>query len=147
MNAAEAIEGRVWLTGDAGAIAGGEDFVEAFHHKCGMGTFRRSEIRLEAEMKIDRAGDEPDAFALGHLRRLRDFGEAEDAGVEFPSAVFTRDGDGDLHVVDVKDWHGRLTPPFSSDGAEFCGSYCADADEQRVLRIAVVNSSKTLQTC
>src|SRR6266852_8320083 len=56
-------------------------------------------------MKICTAGYEPNTLALGHLRRLFDFGEAEDAGIEGTSAVFAGDGDGDLHVVDAEDWH------------------------------------------
>ena len=103
MNAAEAVEGRVRLAGDAGSIASGEYLVEAFDHECGMGALRGGEIGLDAEMKIDRAGYEPEAFAFCHLWRLGDFGEAEDAGVKGASAAFAGDGDGNLYVVDVQD--------------------------------------------
>jgi hypothetical protein len=56
-------------------------------------------------MKTYAASDEPDAFALGHLWRLFDFGEAEDAGVEGASAAFAPDWDCDLQVVEAENWH------------------------------------------
>src|SRR5216684_6944792 len=70
-----------------------------------MGASGRSEIEFDAEMKIHCARDEPDAFALGHLRRFGDFSEAEDPGIEAAGAVFARDRNGDLDVIDVEDWH------------------------------------------
>src|SRR5216684_6225521 len=56
-------------------------------------------------MEIHGASHKPDAFALGHLRELGDFGEAEDAGIEGASAAFAGDWDSDLHVVEAEDWH------------------------------------------
>src|SRR5882762_4969409 len=105
MEAAEAIEGGVWLGGDAGALTGGKNCIEAFDYEGRMGAHGGREIGLDAEMKIHGAGDEPDTFALGHLRRLFDLCETEDAGVESAGAAFASDGDGDLHVVEAEDWH------------------------------------------
>src|SRR6202035_5459793 len=58
-------------------------------------------------MQVYAAGHEPDAFALGHFRGLGDLGESENARVKGAGAVFAGDGDGDLYVVDVEDWHAR----------------------------------------
>ncbi len=105
VDAAEAVEGRVGLVGNASALAGGKDCVEAFDDECGMGALGGMEIRFDTEMKIYGASDEPDAFALGHLRRLFDLGEAEDAGVKGASAIFAGNRNSDLHVVEAEDWH------------------------------------------
>src|SRR5216684_4551577 len=113
MDAAEAIEGGVGLGREARAFAGGEDGGEVLDYKRGMGALGGMEVWFDAEMKIYGAGDEPDAFALGHLRRLFDFGEAEDAGIEGTGAVFAGDGDGDLHVIDAEDWHGCRSLNFA----------------------------------
>src|SRR6202171_3756134 len=92
-----------------------------------MGTLGGSEVRLDTEMKIYGAGDEPNAFSLGHLRRLGDFGEAKDAGVEGARSVFTGDRDGDLHVVDAEDWHAcRSLNSFSKEDRAW---------RRRILRI------------
>ena len=99
MKAAEIIEGGVWLCGDAGALAGGKNCIEAIDYERGMGTPGRGEVELDAEMKTYGAGDEPEALTFGHLRRLFDLSEAENAGVESPGAAFAGDGNGDLHVV------------------------------------------------
>ena len=99
MEAAKVIEGGVWLSSDAGAVAGGKNCVEAFDYEGGMGALGGPEIGLDAEMKIHGAGDEPDTFALGHLRRLFDLCETKNAGVEGAGAAFASDGDGDLYVV------------------------------------------------
>jgi hypothetical protein len=64
-----------------------------------MGALGRSEIGLDTEMKIYDARDEPDAFALGHLRRFFDFGEAEDARVKAASVFFAVYGNSYLHVI------------------------------------------------
>ena len=105
MDAAETVERSVRLVGNASALAGGKDCVEAFDDKCGMGALGGVEIRFDTEMKVYGTGDEPDAFALGHLRRLFDLGEAEGAGVKGASVIFTGNGNGDLHVVETEDWH------------------------------------------
>jgi hypothetical protein len=70
-----------------------------------MGALGGSEIGLDAEMKIYWAGYEPDALAVGHLRWLFDFGEAENAGIEGASAIFAGDGDRYLYVVETEDGH------------------------------------------
>jgi hypothetical protein len=106
VDAAEVVEGSVGLVGNASAVAGGKDCVEDFDDKCGMGALGGMEIGFEAEMKIYGSGYEPDAFALSHLRRLFDLGKTEDAGVKGASAIFTGNGNGDLHVVEAEDWHG-----------------------------------------
>ena len=99
MDAAEVVEGGVWLDGDACALAGVENLVEAIDYERGMGALGGSEIGLDTEMQIYGASEEPEAFAFGHLRRLFDFGEAEDAGVEGSGAILALDGYGDLDVV------------------------------------------------
>src|SRR6202171_3208928 len=81
-----------------------------------MGTLGGSEVRLDTEMKIYGAGDEPNAFSLGPLRRLFDFGETRDAGVEGAHSVCSGDRDGDLRVVDAEDWHAcRSLNSFSKE--------------------------------
>jgi len=107
VNATKTVEGGVWLDSDASAFAGSKDGVEIFDDECGMGALRGSEIELDAKVKIHGAGHEPEAFALGHLRRLFDLGEAEDTGVEGASAAFAGDGNDDLHVIKADDWHGQ----------------------------------------
>ena len=62
MNAAEVVEGGVWLCGDASALAGSKDCVEACDYEGGMGALGGGEIRLDAEMKIYGAGDKPEAL-------------------------------------------------------------------------------------
>jgi hypothetical protein len=120
VDATKAVKGSVGLGGEAGALAGAKDGVEPFNYECGMGTLGGMKVRLDAEMQIYGTGDEPDAFAFGHLRRLGNFSESEDAGVEGASAVFTGDGDGDLHVVETEDWHGwRLRGLFCTTRLNF----------------------------
>jgi hypothetical protein len=119
VNAAEAVEGSVRLSGYASALACSEDYVQAFDHERGMSAFRGSEIGLDAEMKIYAAGHEPDAFTLCHLRRFFDFSKAEDTGIEGASAAFTSDGDGDLHVVNMQNWHGGLRRFFRAARLNF----------------------------
>ena len=107
MDPAETVEGSVRLRCDAGKFTGGEDCVETIDDECRMGTFSRSEIELSAEMKIHDTRDEPDALALSHLRRLFNFGKAEDAGVKGASAAFAGNGNGDLHVIEAENWHDK----------------------------------------
>ena len=107
MDPAETVEGSVRLRGDALAFAGGEDCVETVDDECRMRALGGSEIKLNAEMKIHGARDEPDALALSHLRRLFDFGEAKDAGVKGASTAFTGNGNGDLHVIEAENWHDK----------------------------------------
>ena len=107
MDPAETFEGSVRLRGDAGTFTGGEDCVEALDNECRMGTLSRSEIELDAEMKIHGTRNEPDALAPSHLGRLFDFGEAEDAGVKGTSAAFAGYGNGDLHVIEAENWHDK----------------------------------------
>ena len=107
MDPAETVEGSVRLRGDAGTFTGGEDCVETIGDECRMRALGRSEIELDAEMKVHGTCDEPDAFAIGHLRRLFNFGEAEDAGVKGASAAFAGYGNGDLHVIEAENWHDK----------------------------------------
>ena len=107
MDPAETVEGSVQLRGDAGKFTGGEDCVETVDDECRMRALGGSEIELNAEMKIHGTRDEPDAFALSHLRRLFNFGEAEDAGVKGASAAFAGYGNGDLHVIEAENWHDK----------------------------------------
>ena len=107
MDPAETVEGSVRLRCDALAFAGGEDWVETIDDECRMRAFGRSEIELDAEMKIHGTRDEPDALALSHLRRFFNFGEAEDAGVKGASAAFAGNGNGDLHVIEAENWHDK----------------------------------------
>src|SRR5882757_10683616 len=105
MDTAETVEGSVRLRGDAGTFTGGEDCVEALDNECRMGTLSRSEIELDAEMKIHGTRNEPNAFALSHLQRLFNFSEAEDARVKGASAALAGNGNGDLHVIEAENWH------------------------------------------
>jgi hypothetical protein len=107
MDTAETVEGGVGPDGDASSFAGGEDCLESFSYERRMGTLGRSEIGLETEMKIHGAGNKPDAFSLGHLRRLFDLREAKDSQVKGSGAAFARHRNGDLHMIDAEDSHGR----------------------------------------
>jgi hypothetical protein len=102
---AETIERSVWFGGDSGLPAGREDGVETFDDERGMRALSGSEFELDAKVKIYGAGHEPDAFALGHLRRLFYLGEAEDARVERAGAAFASDRNSDLYVVEATDRH------------------------------------------
>ncbi len=64
MDAAETVKGGVWLCGDAGTLAGGENCVKAIDYECGMGALGGREIGLDAEMKIYTAGDEPFSISV-----------------------------------------------------------------------------------
>src|SRR5713226_7645864 len=98
---------NVGLDGGARSFAAREKLIEAFDHQRGMGFLRGMKILFHAEMKIQRAAGKPAAAASGHRRRLGNFGEAEDAGIEFAGAVFAAGRNGDLDVVKRKDFHGE----------------------------------------
>ncbi len=103
-----------WCVGagrESGTFARCDDFVEIIDGECGMCAPRCVKIRVgfNAEMQIHWAGDEPDAVASGHRCGLGLFGETKNADVERASGVFAAGGDGDLHVIEAKDWH-RVLP-------------------------------------
>src|SRR5260370_12410763 len=83
MERAKAAERNVGLKGGAGGFAASEKFIEAFDHQRGMGFLRGMKTLFHAEMKIQRATGKPAAAASGHRRRLGNFDEAKDAGIEF----------------------------------------------------------------
>jgi len=109
VEAAKVVEGGVWPGDDAGAVAGGEDFIQFGDNERGMSALCRSEIGLDAKVKIYGAGDEPDALAFGHLWRLFYFGKAENAGIEVAGTAFAAGWNGDLHVIKVEDGHRSVS--------------------------------------
>src|SRR5260370_2523799 len=106
METAKTAKRNVGLDGGARGFAPREKLIQAFDQQRGMCLLRGMETLFPAEMKIQRASGEPAAAASGHRRRLGNFGEAKDAGIEFAGAVFSAGRNGDLDVVKRKDFHG-----------------------------------------
>lgn len=95
----------------------GQDFVEIDDHEGGMSALSGMKIGLDAQVQIYWPRGEPNTVAAGHRSRFFDFGEAQDAGVEVSGASLASFWDGDLNVIETKDWHrvlvlgiGRMRP-------------------------------------
>lgn len=105
MSATEIVERCIGLGGKAGAFTGGDDGVEVINDQRGVSAPGRVEIGLDPNVKIYRAGEEPNTVAAGHGCGFFDFGQAENSGVEASGAFFATDGDRKLHVIEAKDGH------------------------------------------
>src|SRR3954447_17841694 len=62
----------------------------------------RPELRLDAEMDLDRAALDPDAAAFRELRRLHDLRHAEHADVEAAARRLRAGRTRDLHVIEAE---------------------------------------------
>src|SRR6266849_5764436 len=117
METAKTAKRNVGLDGGARGFAPREKLIEAFDQQRGMGLLCGMKILFHAEMKIQRASGEPAAAASGHRRRLGNFGEAKDAGIEFAGAVFAAGRNSDLDVVKRKDLHGESSCLHTPQGS------------------------------
>src|SRR5262245_2210620 len=70
----------------------------------------RAKVGFDTEVDLHRPGLEPRTAALGELRRLRDFGNAERSCIELARDVFLSGGHRELHVIGAGDAHVRPTP-------------------------------------
>ena len=86
----------------AGSLKPRRERVDVGDDDARMRLARRPELRLDAEMDLDRAALDPDAAAFRELRRLLELGHAEHADIE---AAARRLGAGryrDLHVIEAE---------------------------------------------
>lgn len=79
--------------------------VETVNDKRGMRSFGGVKIGFDTEMKIHCTRGEPEAFAFGHRRRLGDLRKAQDSDVKGASSIVAGERNGDLYVLDAKDFH------------------------------------------
>jgi hypothetical protein len=105
VHAAKIIERSVGLYHETSAYAGVDDFIQIIDNQRGMSTLCGVKIGLNSKMKIHWTRDEPDTVASCHFRWLCDFRQTEDSAVELTRACFAAYGNGDLHVIEIKDWH------------------------------------------
>ena len=62
----------------------------------------RPELRLDAEMDLDRAALDPDAAAFRELRRLHELRHAEHADIEAAARRLRAGRNRDLHVIEAE---------------------------------------------
>jgi hypothetical protein len=70
-----------------------------------MRFLRRSEVGLDAEMKLQSALLEPDAATRGETRRFGLLSQSQNAGVKRPSRFLSVRRHCQLHVFDCVDFH------------------------------------------